>query len=111
MFILYRYLTGPTEIFSIMGDPSDFPDGDRRFGKLMRVDERDEAYYDIGSLVLIHREWATDVFVMGRDELTELENAALTRQIEHLCGKAAWMAVDEQPKRGWFWSGSFDYRK
>jgi hypothetical protein len=107
MFIFYRQRTGSTEVFSICGDPSDFPDGKQRFGKPLRFDEREELYYDIGTLVLIHHENGIEVIVAGRDELNELEYTALLRQIEHLAGRAVWSHSDDEPQKGWFIRGAF----
>jgi hypothetical protein len=58
--------------------------------------------------VLIHDDNGIDVFVMGRDELTELEHGALFREIEHLRGRSAWQFVDDEPQKGWFAIGSFE---
>lgn len=110
MFIFYRQRTGSTEVFSICGDPSDFPDGKQRFGKPLRFDEREEVYYEIGTLVLIHHNDGIEVIITGRDELSELEHTALLRQIEHLAGRAVWSYADDEPQKGWFIRGAFGNR-
>jgi chaperonin cofactor prefoldin len=74
---------------------------------LLRFDEREEMYYDIGTLVLIHDDSEIEVIVTGKDELSELEHGALLRQIEHLAGRAVWTYSDDEPQKGWFIRGAF----
>lgn len=100
MFLFNRIRTGTTEIFNIIL-PESSSLKERRFGEPLRFNRREERYYDIGKLILIHESAEIEYFLYMKQGLSESEQEKLMQEIELLAGSEV-HTLGGEPELGWF---------